>query len=516
VRKFWGVFLTSWLLLSVLSAVWSLATPISGAPDEPAHFVKAASVARGEFIGTPSEHGHTVSVPKYIAETHAATCFAFKPELPADCANPISFQSAEIVDAETSAGLYNPIYYALVGWPTLFLSDTFALYAMRIVSGIVASSFLAICFAVISTWARREIPILGLAIACTPMVLFLNGVVNPSALETSATLAAFVALLSIILHADESLLRARLVILGISAACAVNVRGLSPLWVAIVLAVPLILLSRVELAKLFRRGPVLWTIGGILAAVGLAVTWTLTTSSLSRGVTVTADPPPYPGVGASAFAGFTAILRETFGYANGLVGQFGWLDTTAPAATLYTWAVLTGALLLTAVVLLRGRALIAFSLLVAALVLAPALVQGLYVTQGGFIWQGRYALPLFVCVVIGAAAFVSPQVSWTSPTLRSRVTGTVLFVSASAQFLTFAVVLQRYAVGTAGSVHAFYLAPQWQPPGGVLIILLVYLVALIVSSVLVQRWLGPLDAHAPVRNRLYSSTAPTRRVTITR
>ena len=106
-------------------------------PDEPAHAIKAASVVRGELMGE-SNGGQgdraTVSVPGYIADLPAQACHAFDRRVTADCAPVVNADDTGLTDAETSAGNYNPMYYFMVGWPSLLMSGAPAVYAMRIVS----------------------------------------------------------------------------------------------------------------------------------------------------------------------------------------------------------------------------------------------------------------------------------------------------------------------------------------------------------------------------------------------
>ena len=52
-----GFFLATFLL----GALWALATPMMGSPDEPAHVVRAASVARGQWIGTSTSRAGRVA-----------------------------------------------------------------------------------------------------------------------------------------------------------------------------------------------------------------------------------------------------------------------------------------------------------------------------------------------------------------------------------------------------------------------------------------------------------------------
>ena len=197
--RIWRAFLVVWLLLSALCAGWAVATPIGASPDEPAHIVKAASVARGQFIGTPSADGHRVTVPAYVARTQDDTCFAFHQERAAACGLAPLTDPGALTTSYTTAGLYNPVYYLLVGWPTLLLHDTSGIYAMRIVSGIVTALFAALAFALLWGLRRRAIPVLGFAVAVTPMLLFLGGSVNPNGVEATATLAVFVGILAAVL-----------------------------------------------------------------------------------------------------------------------------------------------------------------------------------------------------------------------------------------------------------------------------------------------------------------------------
>jgi hypothetical protein len=73
----------------------------------------------------------------------------------------------------------------------------------------------------------------------------------------------------------------------------------------------------------------------------------------------------------------------------------------------------------------------------------------------------------------------------------------VLVAAAFAHVLAFAVVLQRYAVGNLGSLRAFYLSPDWQPPGGVLLSVGFFTVVVAVSAVVVRQWLTNDQSSAP-------------------
>lgn len=482
----WKVFGAAWVALAVLCGLWAIATPISAAPDEPAHLIKAASVVRGEFIGTPSDKGHIVQVPQYIAWTHAVTCFAFDANETANCDIEPPLDSAAIVPATTTAGLYNPIYYAVVGWPSLLFGSDAGIYAMRIVSGVFTSLFLALSFMMVSSWRRAQLPTLALAIITTPMLLFLSGTVNPNGIETTATLAVFVAMLSIVREPSQSLLAQRSVVLVVASLAAVNSRGLSPIWLAVALIAPLFLLSWPQLRALLTKRAVIAAIVGVALATTFALAWLLGTSSLTAAIGDTAAPV-VPGTGSPALYGFITTLLSTFEYGASLIGLFGWLDTAAPVGVQFLWAALIGGLLFLALTFLRRREFWVFLSIAAAFVLLPAIIQGAYVTGGGYIWQGRYNFPLFACLMMAAGTFAATHVPRISDRSFSRAI-TVLVMSMSlAQLYSFIVVLRRYVVGADQSWLDFVRAPEWMPPGGTLVVVALYVLAMAGTSYLLAR-----------------------------
>lgn len=485
--NFLRVFVVASLVLSALSALWSIATPISAAPDEPAHLIKAASVVRGQFVGQASPQGHIVQVPAYVAYTNAQTCYAFHSSTTADCIPSVPGDAGTILPATTTAGLYNPLYYLIIGWPSLLIHDESGIYWMRIVSGIAVSLILALAFALIATWRRPTIPMLGLTIASTPMVFFLNGSVNPNSMEIAATLSAFVAMLTIVKNPDRPKLGWLSAIVFVSAAIAANMRGLSLLWLAIALLTPLLLIDRSQLLALVKRRSIRLTIAGTALAVVFAAAWVFGSNSLGAGVAAPGVVPPGPGVGSSPLWGFVWTAVQTFDYAEGIVGIFGWLDTPAPLFVFFTWSVFTGGAFLLSFLILRGRALWFTVALIASLFLLPPLLQGYYITGGGIVWQGRYILPIFVCAVVAAASGISDRVTL-SPYLKTRLLLAVFALWGVAQFQSFSTALRRYSVG----IHAGWLDllnPEWSPPGGVWMSLVGFGVVLLAATVLLFVWL---------------------------
>lgn len=502
----WILFVVGWVLLAALSTSWSLATPISASPDEPSHIVKAASVVRGEFVGAKAPAGiFVVHVPRYIAFTNAQTCYVAQQDVSAACIPAAAPGDPwTTVDGTTSAGLYNPVYYTLVGWPSLLFHDSSGIFAMRIVSGVISTLFLALGLFMISTWKRRVLPVAGIFIASTPMIFFLDGSVNPNSLEIAATLAVFVAMVSIVTNPDPARLRSRLLILAIAASLAVNMRGLSPIWVAVAIGLPLILASRAELVALFTRRStwVVVCIIGIFTAGALA--WLVGSSSLTPpdGGSATDSANVYPFMGALPIMGFVQMAVATMSNFDGMIGVFGWLDSVVPPWIYALWYVLFGLVAALSFVVLKGRRLVFAVALGIALFLIPAAVQAAYITSGGVIWQGRYSLPLLVMVIVGCSTVLSLTLPAMSKMISTRIVGLVLAAWAVGQIACFIVILRRYAVGATGAWSRVFLDPQWQPPLGTITLSVAFIVIVAVVAVLAVLWaagqiVAPAERHEP-------------------
>lgn len=468
-RRRGAAFAGTWAALFALMGLWAIATPIGAAPDEPAHLIKAASVVRGEFIGDRGPAGEVVEVPNYIGYTHAQTCYAFDETASAECIPDVPGDPNIIVEAPTTAGLYNPLYYVLVGWPSLISTDSSGIFMMRLVSAALVSLTIAIAASIMLTWRRGVIMSLGMLTAVTPMVLFLGGTVNPNSLEIGATLLAFVGVMSIVRAPTAERLGPLAVVVASASAVAANMRGLSLLWLAIALLAPLLVLRLTELRSLLALRSNQAMIGAIVVSAALAAVWLLSTNSLGAALEGAGPVTNAPGVGTPGIFGFAWTLFATAEYTQGVIGNFGWLDTPAPIVVYGIWAALFAVLVGGSLVLGRGRALAPVLLLLLSVVMLPPVLQGLYITEGGVIWQGRYILPLVVCLVIASASVLADVVDL-SPRSTNRLVLITLAAWAIAQFQSFATALRRYAAGRDEGWLGL-VDPEWQPPGGVMLLL---------------------------------------------
>lgn len=487
----WLIFFASWALFAALSALWSLATPIAASPDEPAHLVKAAAVVRGQFITPENEHGSIVEVPRYIAWTHAMTCPAFNDEVTADCIEPVEGDPAELVTATTTAGRYNPVYYLLVGWPSLIVGQEWGVYAMRIVSGVLVSSFLAAALAVLASWTRRLAPVIGFGAGVTPMVLFLSGSVNPNGLEIAATLAAFVAVVAVILRPDPHLLATRAALVAVAGALAANARAISPVWLAIALLVPLLLVTREQRRPLLRSRAVLIAAAVVVVATIGSLIWLRATSSVSTVAGSGGEAPEVPYAGASFVEGLALMGLRFAQHLQEMIGVFGWLDTGSPAEVYALWGLLFGSLVVWTLALARGRSLAFAATLLVAVPVVPAVIQAAFITNGGWIWQGRYALPVLVIAMLGLGIVLADAAGELAWRTQAILGGIAAIIWAFCHVLAFTTALQRYAVGAGVGWLDMLRNPDWQPPGGLLPLLLAFAALTIGTAVLGWRLAVP-------------------------
>ena len=508
----WVVFLVTWVLFSALAAHWSVATPLASSPDEPAHIIKAASVMRGAFNNADEGKGALVDVPQYIAWTHAQTCTAFNAEVTAACIQEAPGDNTEIVGSSTTAGRYNPVYYVLVGAPSLVFENAGGIYAMRILSGVLVSVFLALTVMILAGWRARALPVIAFGAAMTPMVLFLTGSVNPNALEVAATLTAFTAVTAVIVRPDPALLAQRATIIAVAGVIAANTRAISPLWVAIAVLVPFILASRDQIRSLVRSRPVIISASVVIVGAAAALLWLRLTNTVATSSEAGGEAPEVPYAGSSPFEGFALMMLRFGQHLREMIGVFGWLDTAAPTEVYALWGLLFGALVIAAVAILRGRQLIFAVTLIVMVPLVPALIQAAFITSGGWIWQGRYSLPVLVIAIVGLGIALADHYARLPRRTLVILTSTAAAIWLVCQVLAFATAMQRYTVGASGSWFTMILEPQWQPPGGVLPVLLAFLLVAAGTAALGWRWAltAPVAVETPVDAGADAAASPAR------
>lgn len=436
-----------------------MATPLGASPDEPAHILKAASVVRGQLVGEPTASAAVtnVDVPASLSDAVSWSCYRFDATAEASCMLPLR-TGGGLEPASTSAGLYNPLYYAMVGWPSLLTENAKLLvFGMRAVSALITTFFLATAF-----WALARVhggAILGVAFlaACTPMVFFLAGAVNPNAVEIASGASLFSLLLYVVRGSSGRPSWGVLAAIVGSALVFANSRGLAPLWMAAIAVLALAAASPGRILALLRQGRVIVTLVLLASTVLAAAGWIISTGTLSSmGV--------FPGAGEASPASAFVVMLFDRTFDPGIIGLFGWLDTYAPAFVYMIWSALILALLIVAFALVRGRDLVALILATLVVILVPPIVQAASVSTSGYIWQGRYTLVAYVCLMLLAGLLVAERAGTFSLDRRVRIALGVVVVVGHVYALVLTT--KRYAVGLDASWGAFLLRPDWAPPGG--------------------------------------------------
>lgn len=462
-RRFWLIWLVSFLLATLLGTAWALGTSLFDAPDEPAQVVKAAGVVRGQLIGRPDPSAASAErefrVPETFAEGYGQLrCYVGKPSVPAGCP-PALHPSAQTVTAASYVGRYPPFYFLVVGLPTLFGSGVWTLYAMRIVSAAFSGLYLGLAVATAATWGRSALFALGVGLAATPMALFLAGVVEASGLEVATGIALWACGVALLLHPEPRPPRTLVVLTSFSACSLALVRGLSPFWVALTLVVLAALAGRERLVVLLGQRDVRVGLGVTLLVGALATAWIFATGAL--------DIVPAGNVSTarrlSVVRQVGIMLGTVPSQVHQMVGRFGWFANLAPPITVVLWLVAVGTLVLLATALARRRETAVLFFAIACVVVVPVVIRVATAQRDGLAWQGRYSLPFAVGVPILAAALLPPH-AWSR---RLLVPLGVLLVVAQAP--AYALALARRTIGTtsplATELDPFtHVVHGWNPP----------------------------------------------------
>jgi len=458
----------SFAIFAALGVLWATALPLFGSPDEPAHVTRAVSVARGQWLGDriPGLTGgwRVVDVPEVVESANDVGCYAFRNDVSAAC---LDYSGSDRrIEARTTAGTYFPGYYLLVGLPSWVSAQARGVYLMRYLSAIVGAALLASALASVWSFPNRRIGAIGLAVAVTPMVLFVNGTVNPSSLEISAAIAAWASACALLAAPAEGPIDRRLVL---RIAVAFSALGLSrlfaPMWIAAILGTVGII-GGITLLRRWLQDRGLQVAAVVIAVATLSqVAWNLVVRPVDTGTSV--EITRYE------------LIRNTIGrsgfFYESMIGNFGWLNVKAPYLTIVAWTAAIGLLLALGLSMSSRRASIALLLVAAATALLPIVSEYREVPIIGPFWQGRYTLPLAVGVPIVGAYLVGAS-SIGARLARSRLAIVVGVALGVGQFLGFAQTLRRFTVGINGPFQYWVNAP-WSPPLGALTLTLAFIAA---------------------------------------
>ncbi|MBD0330082.1 MAG: DUF2142 domain-containing protein [Thermoleophilia bacterium] len=450
-----ALLLAGWTLLL---AAWTFGNPPFLAPDEGAHYLRAVAVGEGK-LGADLEP--TVPARLWGAWRHPAgsTCNAGQSDVPATCVEDVDRLTADVKVA-TSAGAYPPLYYVLPGALLHLADDPFsALRLGRMGGALVGLVFLALAVALLVARDAPRVSLLGLLVAVTPMVVFVQSSLNSSGLEIPAGIAFFAALLRLA-RGDP----ARWVWGAAFAAGAALALTRAPgmLWIGIDLVLFAALVGARGALRAVRAAPPWAVVPAAVVAVGIVASrlW-----EHAHGNPITQQGPAAAGgLSEIRFWLWHGIqeLPRTF---NEQVGVFGWLDTIMPKVFYPAWHAMVAGLVVVALITARRRERWVLAGAVVAVLGVTAVASATLVAATNQDVQGRHVLPLAVVVPLLAGELVYRN--------RARLA----LVDLGALFSWFAALAAvmhavgwyanayRQSVGTSGPRY-FLPHAEWSPPLG--------------------------------------------------
>ncbi|MET0859877.1 MAG: DUF2142 domain-containing protein [Microbacterium sp.] len=477
-RSFWVALLLAFVVL----AAWAVASPHMAAPDEPAHAAKAAATVRGQFAAEEARFRPgrgTFEVPALFQQAWAQPCFAYQPDVPGGCAPEIGGDLETIVPVESHVARYNPVYYALVGLPSLLPLSEHTFTAMRLVGALINALLLALTFRIIAGLRRPLLPMLGLFAALTPMVFFVGASISPQGPEVFGALLVGTGLMALVFDPRREVLVSRAWAVAAGTVFFALARGLSPGYLLLIVALVALAAPRFETLRDIVSDRRVWPPLVVCAAVSVgAVAYTLLSGSLALGIV-------FPDPALTAQDVIMRMLLDTGAYAEQVIGVFGWGDVRLPLAIL---AALGGVVLIVVALGFRfasWRGRIVLALLLAASVVVPIAVQLMSFRESGLVWQGRYVMPLVLQAPL-LAGFLAG-----TGRMRIRTSAVVLTsavgVLAIAHSAAVAVNLHRYIAGAGGPWFGV-VDGAWQPALPAVVIAGAVAASWIVAAVLVARF----------------------------
>jgi hypothetical protein len=447
--------------LSAVTLAWALLLPIFAGPDESSHAMRATAVPRGQLIGERQNTGDQIivglRVPEGYADWARLQCYTVSTKDTPACA-PSFKNSSHLTKSTSDEYRAFPAYYALAGVLSLVSPGQLGFYLMRALSALLCAAFLASAFAATRVFVHRTLVAAAVALAMTPQVLFLAGVINSNSIEIAISICLWTAALGLALGPAEPTSRdvARV---GVASVALVLTRGLSPGFVIVVLGSAALLASAERRRTLVQRADVRrW-------GIGLAATFVV------AGGWIAYLQHRYPlhrtGEGiAHALHVTPTVLRESVGEPYGPVGAFlPTIHVWLPMYVYVIWALGTLGLVVLALVATRTRARLVLLAVIAIALLLPIASDAFSIPPIGLPWIGRYGLPLLVGIPIVAAASYDERAAprWISSAARA-----LIVVTFTVQIFVFFLTVRRFTVGTGGAWNPITIMQhaRWTPSPG--------------------------------------------------
>jgi hypothetical protein len=447
------LWLVAFIGFCLLHAAWTLATPYDGPPDEEMHALRAAGVMQGDLVA----EGRMQTVPQSLDKnnlpdgTHKS-CFPQHVTVPASCAEEPGGDTT-LVRAHVTAALYNPIYYATVGWPIGIWPDWTGITLARLINGALMAAMLAFAVVAAVRWTRHRAALAGLVVAVTPMTAHLGGAINPNGIEITSGVTLAIALIALLHEKREDVNRAAVALAGVSASILVTPRFSGVMWLFVIFGVMLVPVSWQRLKYLLKQPVVRVWLGVVVLATVASALWTV--------ITNTAEVSDNDlGIGLKN-ALKMAFLDMWPNIANQMVGVMGWAETLMPRLVYVVWFSALGLLVLGALVVgKRSQRWRLTAYFIGAF--GPYVVMEIVlIDQIGLFNQGRYFLPGAVGIPLLAAHVLAHRVL-TAEHFRS-MTRLLAFLLLPIHLLCLAYTMTRWQSGLA---ILNPLKGSWEPPYG--------------------------------------------------
>ena len=500
------VFWLAFGALFVLMSAWAFYVPAMAAADEPAHMWKAVATVRGQVVNPEILGTREVAIPEMYRDAQDFMCNAFHPDTPesiCDVSKVFTQETPEGVRQVVSpAALYNPLYYGIIGWPSLLPDNLVNIYLMRLISATISALFFAAGFRALRQADMPALSMVAATAVVTPSAVFLCSVINPQALEISAAFALWCQLLLVIRKPAPELLGRRMWLLAFITVMFANSRGLSPFFLA------LIVISCVSLQPWRftwrvikdRRSwlPILVAFLGTVAASA----WVLVTNGLEGG----GGPDAAPELLFRRV--FKGTLYSTDTYIQQIVGTFGWMDTVMPMwwVIMFSVAFVASMLLVWTVGSWRERT-VALGTGLVFCVLVPAVLHGREARVIGWMWQGRYIFPVLIGLPVLVAFVLQARLSHRRIPMGRRLllSWALLFVVTHVAGLI--ITMHRYINGIYGSWR-YITKDSWLPPAplwGAGAAMVLFAVG---AVVLLLRMVPPDDLHQDAPSTAGQASSP--------
>jgi Predicted membrane protein (DUF2142) len=483
----------AFLAFALLGAAWSLAMPYDGPADELQHVLRAYGVWSGQIhSATGLIRAPRSLLPNGLQITES--CFRWNHAASAHCAATAGSDAAQIhqmIETPSNAVNYSPVYYALVGWPIRIWPTYAGIILARLLTTLFMSAFIGCAVAAVARLKHSRWLLAGLLVALTPVVVNLEGAVNPAGPEIVAGLALWAALIGIVdaRQASPELIR----LACVSAAFLAVFRSFGLEWMLLIVGTAGLGLGWPRL-----RDPRRWASGLRRAATDRTLRRWLPLTAVGVGFGFAWDE--FTGGVGNLAAGSTAgqlalahayvdeLWTRTTIYTDGFIALTSYGDVPTPDLVFYVWFGACAALVLLALAV-SGRLA---RLRIAGVILAAYFIliypDAETVAHGWWLSQGRYALPFIVGAPLLAAQALGEQKALASVHLRKliRLIGLVLL---PVQLFMLYVTMIRFE---SGSKHLNVLRGKWLPPFGPELPLLLCCAGIAVAGFLVLRMSAPI------------------------